>query len=164
MTCRIALGVMIGLVVTGCSHDPAPRTSVAPSAAFREHVRPYVGCYTLTFGPWQPAEDRLAPVIDSDRPEFLPPSVVRLDTVAVEGHIRVFPPPPLASGFGAGFWNVTADTLSLHWPKVGWFATTFSLDLVAHGDSFQGRASMGSDMRYARPYRSADARRVPCTG
>lgn len=82
---------VLGFVLTACLQS-GPRQAVsASSAAFLAPVRPYVGCYALAFGPWQPLDGSLAPRLASDQPDFLPPAVVSLDTVSRDGRIRITP-------------------------------------------------------------------------
>ncbi len=168
---RITLwhGVTGLTVLLGCaSRVPEPATSPSwPSAAYLQRLRPFVGCYALDLGPWRDPDDRYAPSLGTaDRPAFLPPAVVRLDTILEQNRIRVLPAPDAASGFGLGGWGANQDSVRLWWPKAGSGspATLFIIRLGAVDGRLAGRASMDSDVRYSRPYRMVEARRVSCRG
>ena len=121
-----------------------------------------VGCYTLTFGPW----NRL---VGGDARYHAVPPIVRLDTLAVEGggwrlqpniaypRGRQLPPPR---------WLVKGDSVQLVWSN-GYQPTVVSLVRRADG-SLGGQAVALSDAHVAGepppPLARVTAGRAACSG
>jgi len=155
------------LLICACApKQTAGRPATPVSAAYMARLS-LAGCYTLQFGEWQEPLDSLVPRMASDRPSFLPPKVVRLDTVSEYGHLRVLPAPDSGTGFDFGYWYPSGSGMILHWEPSGgrgmsWL--TFKVRLGPSERGFSGTAQMSADVRRDRPFRPVTARRVACEG
>jgi hypothetical protein len=154
--------VMVLLASVACAATSRPETTEPISPGYLAVLRPHAGCYSLTFGEWRASTTPGAPTLESDRPSFLPGPIVRLDTVAVRGSVRLLPTADSASGFGRGTWYLTGDSLTLSWNKRGWYATGFRVTFAKSNRGYAGVAQMSSDLEYPRPYRAVEAMRVAC--
>jgi hypothetical protein len=160
------------LVLTACAHQPAterPGDLIPIEERFLAVLRPHAGCYTLSFGEWQVVPGGMSLAYPQFSPAFLPPRVVRLDTLVQYGHLRLVPPADSATGFGFAYWyrREATDSLFLNWEPYGangmsW--STFSVALVPATSDLRGTAQMKSDVRGPPlPFREVTARRTQCT-
>lgn len=119
-------------------------------------------CYRLTVGPWRPP-------LGEDTAYYRLPSIIRLDTVALDAQGRRLSPrmryPP---GSPSGFprtprWETSGDTVRLIWSN-GFAATV--VKLVRQGSMLRGEAVAESDAHPVpeppRPHASVIAEPIAC--
>src|SRR5262245_42183316 len=105
---RFVAAIAVVLEVAACAHRPAvpqPGDLVPIEERFLAALRPHAGCLALSVGEWQVVRGGMGLQYPQFSPAFLPPRVVRLDTLGQYGHLRLVPPADSASGFGFAFWH-----------------------------------------------------------